>query len=152
MSMLRPARASSALILIAVLALPTIPVLATSDGATPRPNKGDFATVVRGAKLFQQFCSACHGQRADGPPPGWVALGNSTSRPPALNGSAHTWHHPTRDLVQTITFGTVARGGGMPPWGGALKERQIVDIISWLQSRWPKDKYQQWQKTDELSR
>ncbi len=150
--MLNPIRACSVLMLFFVLALPATTTFAASDGAVPKPNKNDFATVMRGARLFQQYCTACHGKRADGPPPEWVPLGASSSRPPALNGSAHSFHHPTRDLIQIITLGTVARGGGMPAWGGALNEDQIVDIISWLQSRWPKENYESWQRTDESSR
>ncbi len=150
--MQNPSRDCSVLILLFTLTLVAPSLFADSDGAVPKPNKGDFATVVRGAKLFQQYCTACHGKRANGPPPEWLPLGNSKSRPPALNGNGHTWHHPARDLILMVTQGTVARGGGMPAWGGALTEKQIVDIISWLQSRWSKEKYEQWQKTDERSR
>ncbi len=150
--MLKPTRACSVLILLVAVALPATATFAAADGVVPTPNKGDFATVMRGAKSFQQYCSACHGKRANGAPPGWVPLGNSKSRPPALNGNAHAWHHPARDLILYITQGTIARGGGMPAWGGVLTESQIVDIISWLQSRWSKDKYAQWQRTDERSR
>jgi len=146
--MLKPICAGSALIMSIVFALLAMPIVAVANDAVPVPDNRNFATVMRGARLFQQNCAACHGKQADGAPAGWAA----SSIPPALNGNAHTWHHPTRDLLQIISAGTVARGGGMPAWGGILNQQQMVDIISWLHSKWPEEKYQQWLKTDKSQR
>lgn len=147
--MLKPIRACSALIVLTVLALPATPLFAAADGAAPEPDRRNFASVMRGAKLFQQNCAACHGKRAEGTPNWRTPAANGKFPPPPLDGSAHAWHHPTRDLLQTIRFGTIAMGGGMPAWGGTLDEQQMMDILSWLQSKWPEEKYQEWQRRDE---
>ena len=116
-------------------------------------NRGyDFTTVMRGAKLYQQNCAACHGQQAQGQA-GWRQKGvNGKYPPPPLNGTGHTWHHPMAALKETIKQGTIKRGGGMPAWGGKLSDQEIERIIAWLQSRWSDDIYVAWRKTDEKAR
>ena len=139
--MIKPIHACSTLILATLLTLPIVPVFAATDGAATEPDNRNFAMVMSGLRLYQQYCAACHGRQAEG---GSIGIGSSGSIAPGLNGSAHTWHHSTPDLIQMISFGTVSRGGGMPAWGGTLNKRQILEIISWFQSRWPDEKYQDW--------
>ena len=139
--MIKSIHACATLILVTLLTLPIVPVFAATDGAATEPDNSNFAMVMSGLRLYQQYCAACHGRQAEG---GSTGVGSSGSIPPGLNGSAHTWHHSTRDLIQLISFGTVSRGGTMPAWGGTLSKQQMLEIISWFQSRWPDEKYQEW--------
>ena len=122
---------------------------AAADGAALTPDNRNFAMVMSGSRLFQQYCAACHGQRAEGGLNVRSQAAGGQSSPPALDGSAHSWHHPTRDLLAMISRGTMASGGGMPAWGGTLSEQQMVEIISWIQSKWPEEKYRKWYRTNE---
>ena len=92
----------------------------------------DFAKVMRGRKLFTQNCASCHGSQAQGTR---STPGADGKYPPApLDGTAHTWHHPTAALKRTIREGTIAIGGKMPPWGGKLSNEDMEAIIAWFQS------------------
>ena len=118
------------------------------------PPKRDynFYDVVQGSKLFQQNCSACHGQQAQGHPQ-WrqpPVPGKPTA--PPLNGTGHSWHHPKDGLMQTIRHGTSEMGGNMPSWRDRLTDTQIGQIISWFQSRWPDELYAAWLETDRKAR
>ncbi|GAB4360911.1 MAG: hypothetical protein Kow006_31170 [Gammaproteobacteria bacterium] len=113
-----------------------------------RPNPRNFAAVTKGARLFQKNCAVCHGKLAEGAPNWRIPDENGKFRPPPLNGGGHMWHHPLPVLLSTIRNGTLSQGGSMPAWKGTLTDRDIMDIISWLQSKWPREIYQQWQKMD----
>lgn len=116
---------------------------------TQHPNPHNFASVIKGAKLFQENCAACHGKQGEGDA-NWRTPGpDGKYRPPPLNGTGHMWHHPLPVLLSTIRDGSIAQGGNMPPWKEKLNERDMIDIIAWLQSKWPKEIYQQWQQMDQ---
>ncbi|WP_211331984.1 c-type cytochrome [Inmirania thermothiophila] len=113
--------------------------------------RSDFARVMRGARVFQQHCAACHGRTAQGSPD-WRRRGpDGRFPPPPLDGSGHAWHHPTAVLREVIREGTVKDGGGMPAWKGRLDEGQIDDVIAWIQSRWPEPVYRRWQEIERRS-
>ena len=64
---------------------------------------------------------------------------------PPLNGMAHTWHHPLRQLVATVSFGN----GAMPGFHHQLTTQQILDILAYVQSRWPDEIYADWSKMNQ---
>ncbi|MFQ5759373.1 MAG: c-type cytochrome [Acidiferrobacterales bacterium] len=114
----------------------------------PAARERDFAKVMRGRKLFTQNCASCHGSQAEGTPQ-WSTPGtDGRYPPPPLNGTAHTWHHPTPVLKRTIREGTIAIGGKMPPWGGKLSDKDMEAIIAWFQSLWPDEIYDTWARMD----
>ena len=139
--------------LLATLVLPALLLSAPSGRAAThekafRPNPRNFASVMQGAKLFQQNCATCHGKQGEGAP-SWRTPGpDGKFRPPPLNGGGHMWHHPLPDLLSIMRDGTAAQGGSMPPWRDKLSEQQMIDIIAWLQSKWPQEIYQQWEQMD----
>lgn len=122
---------------------------------TPRPTvrrEFDTAKITRGTKLFAQNCAVCHGSQAEGTPQ-WTKPGpDGKYLPPPLNGTAHTWHHPTVVLKRTIKEGTGKLGGNMPPWGDKLSDEEIEAIIAWFQSLWPDEIYAVWLRLDAESR
>lgn len=104
----------------------------------------DPARYTRGLNLFQSHCAACHGRQAQGAP-GWPAKDASGQfRPPPLNDSGITWHHPMHNLVDIITDGTLKFGGGMPAWKEQLSRKDIDDVLFWIQSQWSREKYESW--------
>jgi mono/diheme cytochrome c family protein len=126
---------------------------AAPAAAPPVVNRGyQPATVVRGAKLFQEHCAACHGANAEGAAT-WHRPGPDGKYPaPPLNGSAHDWHHPKAALMRTIRDGTAQLGGNMPAWRDKLSDDEIEAIIAWFQSLWPEEIYAAWKRMDDEAR
>ncbi len=101
---------------------------------------GDFSMVMNGAKLFAKNCAQCHGPRAEGFVNWRQRDASGNFPPPPLDGSAHTWHHPRRQLVNTIKNG----GRAMPAFGSKLADTEISNIIDYLLSLWPDEIYAVW--------
>ena len=99
--------------------------------------------------MFQQYCAVCHGKQAEGAPHWQKAGPDGKYPPPPLNGTAHTWHHPTKVLVDVIKNGTQRIGGNMPPWKDKLTDEQIRDIIAWFQAKWSDDIYAAWYRNNQ---
>jgi len=104
--------------------------------------------VERGAKLYQSYCSACHGNAAEGAE-NWQQRNTDQSfRPPPLNGSGHTWHHSYADLEQVIMNGRGQGESVMPAWKELLTEQQVADVLAWIQSQWHPKLYDAWLRTN----
>ncbi len=91
--------------------------------------------VVKGGKVFANQCASCHGEKAEGKAPA-----------PALNGTAHAWHHSFSQLKQTIKKGTQRLGGSMPPFEDKLNDQEINQALAWVQSHWSDEVYSLWLK------
>jgi len=112
------------------------------------PRSRGSAKVSRGAKLFAENCASCHGPRAEGGPL-WSKTGPVTKNPaPPLNGTGHTWYHPTAVLKRIIMHGSAQLGSGMPAWGDKLSDEDMEAIIAWFQSLWSDEKYATWAQID----
>jgi len=108
----------------------------------------DQAKSDQGAILFQKNCATCHGANAEGISD-QKNINNNAPLPPALNGTAHAWHHPKNVLKQIIQYGGSKIGGSvasgsMPPFKDKLSESDIDSVIAYFQSKWPDNIYQQW--------
>ena len=104
--------------------------------------------VVSGGPIYQQHCAACHGERAEGAL-GWNRPGPDGSYPaPPLNGTAHTWHHPLKQLHKVIMDGGARN---MPAWRGVLSTAEVLAVLAWLQSHWSDEVYAAWQRIDRSS-
>lgn len=117
------------------------------DGPFETPVAGRWYTVeqvARGEELFQQYCATCHGNQGQGTADWRKTDANGDYPPPPLNGTAHTWHHPTEILLRTIEKGGVPLGGVMPAFGSVLDENQALDVITHVQSLWTDDVYDRW--------
>jgi cytochrome c oxidase cbb3-type subunit 3 len=88
---------------------------------------GALAANSEGARLFQTYCSACHG--ADGA--GMEQLGA-----PALNDRTWVYGASVEDVRASIALG---RTGIMPPFGERLDATQIKLLTSWLASGAPRE-------------
>ena len=78
----------------------------------------------RGRDDYMRYCSACHGEDADGNGPVSDAL---TPRPPALTDLRTKYGNPlSTRLVEFISGTTLPRAHGtseMPVWGKVLREQ-----------------------------
>ena len=104
------------------------------------------AQVQQGYALYQANCASCHKPDASGSLPGETVLA------PALNGTAHTWHHPMKVLKRTIQIGGKPLGGTMPGFTGKLSETEIEAILAWVQSHWNDAIYLAWEQRDKKTR
>lgn len=77
------------------------------------------ADLNRGADLYRQHCTACHGPAGRPALPGTPDL----TRPAALL-------KPDPVLAATLRGGR----GGMPGYAGVLKERELYDLIAHLRT------------------
>lgn len=103
-----------------------------------------FKQLSQGGKIFRDNCAVCHGKSAQGAPKWQQKDASGRNPPPPLNGTAHSWHHRINELFDTVKYGTINNGGGMPAWQTKLTDDEIVSVIAWFQSRWPKRVYQNW--------
>jgi len=121
---------AGALLLLLVASLAAGSVLAETGKPPERQ------AVIRGAKIYQNNCQSCHGQRGIGEPVYPWNLGKRDYFPaPALDDSQHAWHHSDEDLVKFILNGS-PRTSRMPAWRGTLSERNVRDVVSYMKSLW----------------
>lgn len=107
------------------------------------------AQVSAGKSLFESNCMSCHGVAAAGLGDDWKQkLPGFPAKPPALNGSAHAWHHPMKMLLYTIEKGGIPLGGKMPAFGDSLNEDEKMAIIAYFQSFWGEKEYGLWKQVD----
>ncbi|MGB0386871.1 MAG: c-type cytochrome [Ardenticatenaceae bacterium] len=78
--------------------------------------------LAQGETVYQENCVACHGENGQG------YIG------PALNGSAHAWHHPDPLLLSFIRDGIP--GTQMAAQGDNLTDEEINAVISYMKSWW----------------
>jgi len=115
-------------IFIALIVLFLLPIPVSAD------------TSPDGRALFHRYCSVCHGGEAVGQYPaspngGW--LEDNTPLAPALNGTAHSWHHGPELLFDYVKSGSVDPKSPMPSFGKKLNNAEIRAIIHYFQSLWP---------------
>jgi mono/diheme cytochrome c family protein len=96
------------------------------EAAAKRPNpvKANNASRARGKKLFAANCASCHGAGARGDGPAGAAL---NPRPADLTVMAG--RHPDGDFAWKIANGR----GPMPAWNGQLSEKNIWDLVNFIQ-------------------
>jgi mono/diheme cytochrome c family protein len=108
--------------------------------ALPR-NTGDAAEervagarmAERGAKLYEQHCSQCHGEKGEGVPGAY----------PPLAGNRAVTLPVTANLVQVVLGGGFPpatagnpRPFGMPPFATLLSDEDVAAVISHIRSAW----------------
>ena len=97
--------------------------LATAEGMGQGALVREFQFATQGNTVGdQENCVACHGENGQG------YIG------PALNGSAHAWHHPDPLLVSFIRDGIPDTQ--MPAQRDNLTDEEIDAVISYMKSWW----------------
>lgn len=90
------------------------------------------AAARRGERLFATNCQACHGDHGIGQSP---QAGVQLALAPALDETAHAWHHTDEQLVETILHG-LPPPSQMVGWTGRLKSSDAQDIVAYMKSMW----------------
>lgn len=120
---------------------------ASRDGEAPlsgRLRPQDARLVAEGEAIYRQYCAECHGARLEGQSD-WQTRGANGRLPaPPHDESGHTWHHDDELLVDLTRRGTAAVVGGgyesdMPAFEDILSEEEIIAVLSFIKSRWPKE-------------
>lgn len=116
------------------------------------PRNQDFQQILRGGRIYQQNCATCHGKLAQGTP-NWRQRDAEGKFPaPPLDGTGHTWHHPTEVLTAIIKNGTGALGGDMPAWKDKLSDQDIEDVLAWIKAQWPDEIYTNWYQINQRTK
>lgn len=101
--------------------------------------------LQRGAELYAEHCSTCHGAQLEGQPDWQIADEDGVLPAPPHDETGHTWHHDDAMLTDYIRRGGqavlddmgVAMTSGMPAFGEILEEDEIAAILAFIKSSWP---------------
>jgi mono/diheme cytochrome c family protein len=125
---------------------------ATPPAAAPAVAVQHFSpdSVARGAVLFAERCAQCHGPQGQGHPDWQTPSNGQFAAAPPLNGTGNDWKRTRAELAAVIRHGVRRKSDNaeiMPMWQGRLDERDIEDVINWMQSLWPAEVYEAWTRT-----
>ncbi|NRG18791.1 cytochrome c [Rhizobiales bacterium] len=106
----------------------------------------DNASLIsQGREIYAAYCASCHGESLEGHP-NWQEQGADGLFPaPPHDASGHTWHHADELLFKITKYGVAKAAGlenhssAMPAYEGVLSDAQIVAVLSFIKSRWPKE-------------
>lgn len=90
--------------------------------------KGD---AKAGKKTYDSLCATCHGSTGKGDGPGAAVL---NPKPRDHTDCKTMAKESDATLVKVIKEGgqSVGRSPLMPPWGGALKDQQIRELVAYI--------------------
>lgn len=110
-----------------------IGVTALLVGVTLPSLAGAQGNGEKGKALFAQNCAACHGTAGKGDGAAAAAL---NPKPRDLTDKAYMAGLKDEYLMDIVKKGGAAVGKSalMPPWGAAMKDDQIRDVIAFVRS------------------
>ena len=102
--------------------------------------------IAKGKIAYENNCVSCHQINLLGAE-NWKGLDEDGHRKaPPLNGTGHTWHHDDKTLHSIIKYGLAKLvknyQGKMAGFGDVLNDDEIDNVLAYIKSYWPKDKYQ----------
>jgi mono/diheme cytochrome c family protein len=109
----------------------------------------DPFALMEGEGIYKAECAACHGVRLQGQP-GWPARGPDGQLPaPPLDASGTAWQQPRPQLAAIVKQGRASAdlpasapadpAPAMPAFAGKLTDKQIDNVLAWVESQWPPD-------------
>ncbi len=105
--------------------------------------------VKKGEQIYKTHCLICHKAKGVGAKNWRKKDKQGILPPPPLNGTAHTWHHKRKYLIDFIKNGSPMGESIMPAWKSRLSNMQIIAVIAYIQSLWPEEIYQEWLKIEQ---
>lgn len=121
---------------------------ATTAVAPPAP-RFDPASLAHGMQLYEANCVQCHGPRGEGHPDWQTPSDGKFAAAPPLNGTGNDWKRTRAELAATIKNGVRRKSDKtdiMPAWKGRFSDRDVDDVINYMQSLWPAEVYEAWSK------
>jgi len=102
--------------------------------------------IAKGKLAYENNCISCHQVNLSGAE-NWKELDEDGHRKaPPLNGTGHTWHHDDKTLHSIIKYGLAKLvknyQGKMAGFGEVLNDDEIDNVLAYIKSYWPKEKYQ----------
>jgi mono/diheme cytochrome c family protein len=102
--------------------------------------------IAKGKLAYENNCISCHQVNLSGAE-NWKELDEDGHRKaPPLNGTGHTWHHDDKTLHSIIKYGLAKLvsnyQGKMAGFGDVLNDDEIDNVLAYIKSYWPKEKYQ----------
>ncbi|MBT4079663.1 MAG: cytochrome c [Gammaproteobacteria bacterium] len=117
-------------------------VILSKDGGKSWSRKDGLPKVtseqeMRGQKLYVDKCQSCHGINGVGETYTIEALTNRDYlMAPAMDESAHAWHHTDEALIKTILEGS-PRQSRMEAWGKlGVTQKDAEDLVAYMKSLW----------------
>ena len=109
------------------------PAPAPAEAAAPAAGAPGARDVAQGAARYQQLCASCHGPRGAGDGPAGQAL----EPKPAKHGDGSYMNGLSNEhLFRVIKEGgaAVGKSPAMAPWGGALSEAEIWNVVAFVRT------------------
>ena len=96
------------------------------------------AVIAKGKQLFTTYCQACHGAEAKGQhtTPDFNPSLSQQILAPALDDSAHGWHHSDENLINTILNGSPRDGSPMIAWKNQMEQEDAEALVAYVKSLW----------------
>ena len=103
------------------------------------PYRASTTAEKSGHNLYEKKCQSCHGKDGVGENYTVKSLTDEDYiQAPALDASAHAWHHTDEALAKTILDGS-ARAPRMAAWKEAgISEHDARDLVAYIKSLWSK--------------
>lgn len=103
----------------------------------PQPRLRSGSITAAGERLYNEYCVACHGVDGVGQTLGSANAPSDRSKlAPALDFSAHAWHHDDEQLIETILEGGIERGGRMPGLKSLLSRENARELVVYMKALW----------------
>ncbi len=89
--------------------------------------------AAKGKATFEQYCASCHGSSGKGDGPAGAAL---NPKPKDLTAPGYVKGLKDDYMTKLIKEGGQAVGKSplMPPWGSALKDDDVKNVIAYVRS------------------
>ena len=102
--------------------------------------------IVKGKIAYENNCVSCDMIDLAGAK-NWKGVDEDGHRKaPPLNGTGHTWHHDDETLHAIIKYGlsNLVKNyeGKMIGFKENLSDKDIDNVLAYIKSYWPKDKYE----------
>ena len=102
--------------------------------------------IAKGKLAYENNCISCHQVNLSGAENLKELDEDGHRKAPPLNGTGHTWHHDDKTLHSIIKYGLAKLvsnyQGKMAGFGDVLNDDEIDNVLAYIKSYWPKEKYQ----------
>jgi mono/diheme cytochrome c family protein len=123
---------------VALITLASLGLVGCGERSGP-----DLYALMEGENIYKAECASCHGAKREGQPDWRTRKPDGKLPAPPHDASGHTWHHPMEQLVAITKYGMVPPNApegyvsDMPAFAGKLSDRQIANVLAWIESQWP---------------